>query len=85
VILDTESVFRHITDGELVLIHSAIESGWRARSHRPEDAAGALAVTKLVEAAVLAEFRRREITYMKVATRLMQIVVERMPTRRGES
>lgn len=82
--LDTESVFRHITDGELVLIHSVIESGWRARAHRPEDAAEALAVTKIVEAAVLAEFQRREITPMGVATRLMQIVVERMPTQRGE-
>ena len=83
--LDTESAFRHITDGELVLIHSVIESGWRARSHRPENAAEALAVTKLVEAAVIEEMKRREITPMKVATRLMQIVVERMPTRRGES
>ena len=79
--LDPEALFAKITDGELVLLHSVIESGWKFRAHDTTRDARELAVTmtKLVEGAVVQEMARREISPIKVATRLMDIVVQRLP------
>ena len=79
--LDPEALFDKVTDGELVLIQSIIQSGWAFRAHDHTRDARELAVTmtKLVEGAVAEELRRREIDPMRVATRLMDLVVQRLP------